>query len=545
MKPLYKGITITFILLTLLSILTVGWFAYRPYANDVQLSRGDVVSLEKEWRVSTAGDGHTAVLRWTIPETRASDMAICLRSNYMAMTVWAGSEKLYTYGAEPTSPFGVPLGQLYLLVDLPPDTQGQELRVEITSRWAMQPEQLGRQTYFGTRGNIRSLVFESNTGPFLFSFVCLILGVLFLLLAAFLAWKRRKTDTPYHGFLYLGLFIFLAGIWVLTDSSLLQFVTGHIEPIFYASFLSFMLMPVALLFFIRETNMHGNRAVEGCILLLLINMAVSLGLHLTGLVPLMDSVPVTHVLLFVCVIVLITVCVREEWVYHNHTLREIWIGLAALSVSAVLAIAQFYIKPMRDNSFFFRIGLLVFIGLLCISAFKRAIAALNENAQAAVYKKLAYMDLMTRLRNRTAFEKEQAEWGASPERLEGLSYIVFDINNLKETNDTHGHAQGDQLIIRAGRYIGRRWEHIGECFRIGGDEFAVCLHGTSPKAIEKSLQAFAADVAREEQAYPEPLDIAWGYAVQPTPPLSPEELMKQADARMYANKAKQKAPRSR
>ena len=64
--------------------------------------------------------------------------------------------------------------------------------------------------------------------------------------------------------------------------------------------------------------------------------------------------------------------------------------LAALGASALLAIVQFYMSPMSDNSFFFRIGFLVFIILLCVSAFKRAVAALNENAQTAVYKQLAY-----------------------------------------------------------------------------------------------------------------------------------------------------------
>lgn len=543
MKRLYKGIKVAFVFLILLSAVVVSWFACRPYTDSMQLGRGDVIPLEHEWRVSASADSRTATLRWTLPESMPSDMALCLRSNYMAVTVWVGDEKLYAYGDRPTSSFGVPLGQLYLIVDLPASAQGQELRAEISSRWAIQPEQLTGRTYYGTRGNIRSLVFDSNTGAFIFGFLSLIFGALFLLLSACLALKRNKAYTPYNGFLYLGLFIFLAGLWVVTDSNLPQFITAHVEPVFYTSFFSFMLMPVALLFFIRETKMHGNRVVEACILLLLVNMAVSSCLHLAGLVPLMDSVLATHALLFICVVVLLVVCIREEWVYHNHTLREIWIGLAALGASALLAIVQFYVSPMSDNSFFFRIGLLVFIILLCVSAFKRAVAALNENAQTAVYKQLAYVDLMTHLQNRTAFEKVQADLEASTTQAERLGYIVFDINNLKETNDTYGHAEGDQLIIRAGRYIGRQWEGVGKCFRIGGDEFAVQLNHTSAREIEESLRSFAAAVADGEKEHPVKLNIAWGYAVQTTPLLTAEELLKKADADMYRAKIVQKADR--
>lgn len=543
MKQLYRILKMAFVFLILLSVLLVAWFAGRPYTDNLQLDRGEVTPLEQEWSVSASADGHTATLRWTLPESLPSDMAVCLRSNYMAVTVWAGEEKLYAYGGSPSSPFGVPLGQVYLIVDVPASARGQELRAEFTSRWAIRPEQLTGRTYYGTRGNIRSLMFDSNSGAFFFGLLSLVFGALFLLLSAFLALKRQKVGSPYKGFLYLGLFIFLAGLWVVTDSSLPQFITGHMEPVFYASFFSFMLMPVALLFFIRETKTHGNRAVEACILLLLVNMTISSFLHLAGVVPFMDSVLVTHALLFICVAVLLTVCIREEWVYHNHMLREIWIGLAALGAASLAAMVQFYVRPMSDNSFFFRIGLLAFIILLCISAFKRAVAALNENAQTAVYKQLAYVDLMTHLQNRTAFEKEQTELAASTIQAERLGYIVFDINNLKETNDTYGHAEGDQLIIRAGRYISRQWKGVGKCFRIGGDEFAVQLDRTSVQEMEHSLRLFAAAVDDGEKDYPVPLNIAWGYAVQTTPLLTPEALLKKADSAMYKAKIMQKTKR--
>ena len=62
------------------------------------------------------------------------------------------------------------------------------------------------------------------------------------------------------------------------------------------------------------------------------------------------------------------------------------------------------------------------------------------------YKKIAYMDELTGLMNRRALDEElkRLKTEQSP-----ITYIVFDINDLKEVNDTYGHMMGDAFIRRA------------------------------------------------------------------------------------------------
>jgi diguanylate cyclase (GGDEF)-like protein len=56
----------------------------------------------------------------------------------------------------------------------------------------------------------------------------------------------------------------------------------------------------------------------------------------------------------------------------------------------------------------------------------------------------------------------------------GVTYL--DINNLKETNDTKGHAAGDELILRISNLI--RTHYKGSLlFRVGGDEFLALTTG--------------------------------------------------------------------
>ena len=52
----------------------------------------------------------------------------------------------------------------------------------------------------------------------------------------------------------------------------------------------------------------------------------------------------------------------------------------------------------------------------------------------------------------------------------------MDVNGLKYANDTFGHQAGDELIKAAANAIKKAFGASGNCFRIGGDEFAVITH---------------------------------------------------------------------
>lgn len=75
--------------------------------------------------------------------------------------------------------------------------------------------------------------------------------------------------------------------------------------------------------------------------------------------------------------------------------------------------------------------------------------AIDEQAQLENYKKLAYVDSLTGLFNYTAFKYMKSRW---PERTD-WTYIVMDVNWLKQTNDQYGHRAGDELLCCAARCI--------------------------------------------------------------------------------------------
>ncbi|MFK7814773.1 MAG: diguanylate cyclase [Gammaproteobacteria bacterium] len=64
------------------------------------------------------------------------------------------------------------------------------------------------------------------------------------------------------------------------------------------------------------------------------------------------------------------------------------------------------------------------------------------------------------------------------------SLVYFDINNFKSINDTHGHSEGDKVLITVANLIKEKFRASDVCARVGGNEFAVLL-GNQDK--DKSL----------------------------------------------------------
>ncbi len=86
--------------------------------------------------------------------------------------------------------------------------------------------------------------------------------------------------------------------------------------------------------------------------------------------------------------------------------------------------------------------------------------------------RLAYFDILTGLPNRFNADVLLTQRAASAPR--GLGILLLDIDNLKITNDTLGHAAGDELIKQVATRIAAV-AAPGVACRIGGDEFMMIL----------------------------------------------------------------------
>lgn len=105
--------------------------------------------------------------------------------------------------------------------------------------------------------------------------------------------------------------------------------------------------------------------------------------------------------------------------------------------------------------------------------------------------KKALRDGLTGVRNKLAYLEalRDIEVAGDSRSPEGYGVVVFDINDLKMTNDTRGHETGDKLIKNACTLICTHFKH-SPVFRIGGDEFVALLYGSDYENRESLIEEF-------------------------------------------------------
>ena len=164
---------------------------------------------------------------------------------------------------------------------------------------------------------------------------------------------------------------------------------------------------------------------------------------------------------------------------------------------------------------------------------------MNTRAEAAAYRKLAYLDSMTMLGNRTAFDVQTEKDLQEQEGIETVAVVVCDLNDLKSTNDTYGHRVGDKMIIGFAKCLMEAFEGLGKTYRIGGDEFAVWFVNQREESIQEGIRILRETVEKQE---PDPrfeLKYACGYAfetMEEGKEIKFNRLFSRADANMYREK---------
>lgn len=147
--------------------------------------------------------------------------------------------------------------------------------------------------------------------------------------------------------------------------------------------------------------------------------------------------------------------------------------------------------------------------------------------------RMAYMDSLTRVRNRNAFEIDLRK-----PRKAGCEYwyLIVDANNLKAVNDTLGHSFGDELLQAIAKLLTTAVGKEGRVYRIGGDEFAVLWEPGRPGTIEQFLDKIRRLTGMANAGRMVVLDFAIGcadlWAGQEL-----EKAVQAADEMMYREKA--------
>lgn len=116
------------------------------------------------------------------------------------------------------------------------------------------------------------------------------------------------------------------------------------------------------------------------------------------------------------------------------------------------------------------------VGVLDIDEVIKREQEYNENLYAAENK--AIIDELTGVKNKHAYVETELMMNdmITDGTIEDFALAVFDLNGLKQVNDTLGHQAGDEYIQKGCSTICSFFKH-SPVFRVGGDEFVAIIQG--------------------------------------------------------------------
>jgi diguanylate cyclase len=172
----------------------------------------------------------------------------------------------------------------------------------------------------------------------------------------------------------------------------------------------------------------------------------------------------------------------------------------------------------------------------------RAAQEAGERARSErdILDKLAHSDALTGLLNRRGLQQAALPRleNSHPDAMQAL-YLI-DLDRFKPINDQHGHDAGDAVLCELARRLTASVRQVDLVARLGGDEFVVLAgplrHDGDAQAVAlKLLETVNRPIEVDGRLLS--LGMTIGYALAPMDSRHLPELLKRADAAMYAGKA--------
>lgn len=180
--------------------------------------------------------------------------------------------------------------------------------------------------------------------------------------------------------------------------------------------------------------------------------------------------------------------------------------------------------------------------LLVVAGLALYVRSISIRRRAEALGKIAYVDPLTGLDNRASCERLIRKLTSTPEDKD-LAVFMFDMNDLKLTNDFLGHQGGDRIIAEFARILKSAAEGRGFVGRFGGDEFLAVFSPGETGIADAYLHAISRQVKEyndQQENTLQQIHYAAGYTIANASRQDIEDIIHEADNLMYQNKRKLK-----
>lgn len=416
------------------------------------------------------------------------------------------------------------------VVEIPSESEGKMLSLTFDTPYESMRGIINEIEY-GSTNALYTNILRDYGFRFVMGALLLMVGLIIYITSLFMFDKQNRSNV------YLGLFAVLVSVWLLAESRVLQFFIGNTNVLKSLSYISLSFLPVQIAIYLRKTFVKDHQLIFKIITwYFAVHVVVITVLHFTQVMRFFETVVSTIVSILIVSVLALGILIKEYVRYKETKLLKVIGLMVGMMVFIGVEVAFFSISDFRRTADFASFALSILLLLVFVLFIRFVFINYWGNLERQLYEKIATTDQLTKAYSRYAFF-HAIETYREHEQETSISIIYFDLDGLKIINDQFGHATGDEAIIRAYEIIQTIYGHVGDVYRMGGDEF-VCLvqnlDQTMFETLNRSFETLALKVERETRYS---FNVAIGLAhFDSSLDKSLTDTLKRADASMYKQK---------
>ncbi len=412
------------ILLLSFTVVLIVVLAVRYDSVDLRLRMDEAEGLETSWKyvqeetvtelslpIHLEGvEGNEWEIYNQLPVKLSDDDYLCLRASNQELKVYVDGEVIYQRLTGEDTYIGRVIWGNWNLVPLKAEYAGKEIRVAYSTPYQEYQGFVNDITYGSKNENLYSIIKE-NALNFVISLIMLLVGIMLLIIGILMKIKK----VPERSMIYLALFTILFAMWMMGETKMLQFVTGNPVLATTMHFWGFLLFPIPLLLFVGESyESHHPQIVPALFVGFVANFIVTASLQLFKIYDFLTTIWTTHVMCVLTILFLLADLLMEIIKYQNKRASRLLKAFCIFFGLALFQIASFYLEDIVTLSVtrYMGIGYLVIIIYISVDILLRMQEILESRKEREYFEKLAYTDLLTDSRNRSAYIRDMDHYFA-------------------------------------------------------------------------------------------------------------------------------------
>ncbi|OYQ40885.1 hypothetical protein CHU94_07065 [Rhodoferax sp. TH121] len=222
-----------------------------------------------------------------------------------------------------------------------------------------------------------------------------------------------------------------------------------------------------------------------------------------------------------------TVFKPGEWEYRSVISAPLFIGERLFGVLNLDSpVAGTY--DANDVSVVEQFRTQIEIGLLARERYTSNIKRYQVDALTGLFTRRYFEDLFKVMLDRAMRQQES------------FVLALFDVDDLKSTNDSLGHLAGDQMLLAVANALRDSCRYSDIMGRLGGDEFIACYHQSEIAVMDKHLAGIRGRLRTKPTWLGDQertLSFSYGLATFPLDGTTKDALVAAADRRLYLMKS--------